>query len=158
MIRNHPHVVLYNPEIPQNTGNIGRLVAATAGRLHLIEPLGFSLDDKNVRRPGLDYWPCLDLEIHANFDDFCQTYPGQKMAFLTKFASQSYFDIPPDVDTFVFGCETSGLPQSIHAAYSDRLYSIPMFHPEVRSLNLANSVALVVYEHIRKKRLDLKEL
>lgn len=146
----HPHVCLFQPEIPQNTGNIGRLCAATGSRLHLIKPFGFSMEDKNVRRPGLDYWPFLDLEIHENFDQMLSVVKPVKMAMFSKFGKQNYDQIPDETNLFVFGRETSGFPQEWHEKYADSMYKIPMFHPGVRSLNLSNAVAVIVYDHIKK--------
>jgi tRNA (cytidine/uridine-2'-O-)-methyltransferase len=153
LLPNHPQICLFNPEIPQNTGNIGRLLAATQGRLHLVKPFGFSMDDKNVRRAGLDYWPFLDVEIHENFANFQSQFNPEKIAYLSKFATKSIYEIPTDNEVFVFGCETSGLPDFIHEQYPDNLYRIPMFHSGVRSLNLANAVSIVMYEQLRKRNL-----
>lgn len=148
----HPQICLFQPEIPQNTGNIGRLAAASSCRLHLVTPLGFSMNDKNLRRPGLDYWPFLDLEIHNNFEDLFQRVDG-RVAFFSKFAEKNYVDVPTDTDILVFGRETSGLPPDFHRLYSDKLYKIPMFHDGVRSLNLSNAVSIVVYDQLRQRRL-----
>ncbi len=152
MIKNHPQICLYRPEIPQNTGNIGRLMAGTGCRMHLITPFGFSMSDKNLRRPGLDYWPFLDLEIHDDLEKLIQSLDG-KVAFLSKFGKKSYTEIPADTELVVFGQETKGLPDWVHEKYKDDLYSIPMFHSGVRSLNLSNTVALVTYEQLRKRDL-----
>ena len=152
MIKNHPQICLYRPEIPQNTGNIGRLMAGTGCRMHLITPFGFSMSDKNLRRPGLDYWPFLDLEIHDDLEKLIRSLDG-KVAFLSKFGKKSYTEIPADTELVVFGQETKGLPDWVHEKYKDDLYSIPMFHSGVRSLNLSNTVALVTYEQLRKRDL-----
>ena len=152
MRRNHPEIVLFEPEIPQNTGNIGRLAAATACRLHLVKPFGFSLSDKNLRRPGLDYWPCLDLEVHDSFEDLLAEHGG-KIALFTKFADQCYSEVPEDTRLLVFGRETSGLPEEFHSKYASSLYKIPMYHPAVRSLNLSNAVSIVVYDQLRQRGL-----
>ena len=148
----HPEICLYRPEIPQNTGNIGRLAAATASRLHLITPFGFSMDDKNVRRPGLDYWPFLDLEIHDSFSELYQRLDG-KVAFFSKFATKSYDQVPTDTRLLVFGQETSGFPEEFHQEYQDQMYKIPMFHDGVRSLNLSNAVSIIVYDQLRQRSL-----
>ena len=148
----HPQVCLHEPEIPQNTGNIGRLCAATACRLHLVKPFGFSVDDKNLRRPGLDYWPFLDLEIHDNFDQ-CLERAGSKVAFFSKLADRDYTEVPSDTDLFVFGSETKGLPSHLREKYGDSFYKIPMFHSGVRSLNLSNSVAIVIYDQLSMRGL-----
>ena len=118
MIKNHPHICLFQPEIPQNTGNIGRLAAGTGSRLHLIQPFGFSTSDKNLRRAGLDYWPFLDLEIHDTLDELLQLFPG-KFAFLSKKAQKPFFDIPDSCELLIFGKETTGLPSELHEKYAE---------------------------------------
>ena len=148
MKKNHLHICLIQPEIPQNTGNIARLAAATQCRLHLILPLGFRTDEKQLRRPGLDYWPYLDLEIHDSFKDFCEIISPNRMAFFSAKSSASYLKVPSEIDTLVFGCETSGLPESIRETYKEQLYKIPIYHDKVRSLNLANCVALTTYRQL----------
>lgn len=149
MLKNHPQIVLFRPEIPQNTGNIGRLAAATGCRMHLIKPFGFSTTDKNLRRAGLDYWPFLDLEIHDNLDKL-MALSKSPPALITKFGKKSYTEIPKETDFIVFGQETSGLPDEVMQKYADHQYSIPMFHEGVRSLNLSNSVAIIVYKLLEK--------
>lgn len=149
MIAKHPHICLFQPEIPQNTGSIGRLAAGAGCRLHLIRPFGFSTDDRNLRRAGLDYWPFLDLEIHDDLESLLAMFPG-RVAFFSKKATKTYWDMPPTTDLFIFGRETSGLPDWVHQRYADDLYQIPMFHPGVRSQNLANSVSVIVYDRIRR--------
>lgn len=136
------------PEIPQNAGNIGRLAAATQCRLHLIKPLGFSTDNKNLRRAGLDYWPFLDLEIHDSFDDFMTLFSPDEIAFFSKKASEPYIKMPKKIKALIFGRETKGLPEEFHEKYPSSFYSIPMFHEGVRSLNLANSVSIVTYHKL----------
>ena len=153
MIRGHPHICLYQPEIPQNTGNIGRLAAATGSRLHLIKPFGFSTDDKNLRRAGLDYWPFLDIEIHETLDDLLTQFPGQ-FAFLSKKATKPFFAIPDTCQLLIFGRETTGLPDALFEKYPQDFYRIPMYHPGVRSLNLANAVSAVLYDRIGRLRSD----
>ncbi|MFK7873448.1 MAG: tRNA (cytidine(34)-2'-O)-methyltransferase [Oligoflexales bacterium] len=150
MRKGHPHICLFQPEIPQNTGNISRLCAATASRLHIIRPLGFSTEDRNLRRPGLDYWPFLDLELHSNIEELFQIIPPQRAAFLSTHGQKSYTEIPPEKDLFIFGQETAGLPKSLHDQYPDSFYTLPMHHPNVRSLNLANAVSIVTYHHLSK--------
>ncbi len=151
MKKNHLHICLHAPEIPQNTGNIGRLVAATQCRLHIVEPTGFGLTDKNLRRPGLDYWPFLDLEIHKNLAALVKN-TGEKPVFLSKKSkAKPYTQIPKDRNLLVFGNETSGLPQHIWEEYPDDFYYIPMFHEGVRSLNLANAVSVVLYHHLWRR-------
>ncbi len=152
MKHKHFNICLYQPQIPQNTGNIGRLCAATGNRLNLIAPFGFDSSDKNLRRAGLDYWPYLDVEVPSDSSHFFKRF-GQKIAFLSKFGKKSYVDIPVDVECLVFGSETSGLPEDIHCDYGEQLYQIPMHHAEVRSLNLANSVAIVTYDMMRRRNL-----
>ena len=148
MKKEHLHICLYKPEIPQNTGNIGRLAAAMQCRLHLIKPLGFSLSDKNLRRPGLDYWPYLDLEIHESFESFLSNFSLEQIAFFSKKAKTPYVKMPKEKKVLVFGQETKGLPSEFFEAYGKHFYGIPMFHPEVRSLNLANSVSIVSYHQL----------
>lgn len=148
----HLHIGLFQPEIPQNTGSIGRLAAGTACRLHLVKPFGFGTSDKNLRRPGLDYWPFLDLEIHDNLEAMLEPFDG-RVAFFTKFATRLYTEMPLDTDLLIFGRETSGLPPEVHERYADKLYRIPIFHDQVRSLNLANAVSITVYDLLRRRGL-----
>ena len=148
MKNNHLHICLFEPEIPQNAGNIGRLCAATQCRLHLIQPLGFSTDDRNLLRAGLDYWPFLDLEIHKNFEDFLSLFSLEEIAFFSKSGKTSYHKMPAQIKALVFGKETSGFPQSFHEKYGDQCYSIPIYHKGVRSLNLANSVSIATYHQL----------
>jgi tRNA (cytidine/uridine-2'-O-)-methyltransferase len=150
----HPQICLFQPEIPQNTGSIGRLAAATCSRLHLIKPFGFGTSDKNLRRPGLDYWPFLDLEIHENIESLVQSYPG-RIAFFSKFATKLYTEMPEETEVIVFGRETSGFPPEFHERFADQLYRIPMFHPHVRSLNLANACSIVLYDLLKRRGLFL---
>jgi tRNA (cytidine/uridine-2'-O-)-methyltransferase len=151
MISGHPHICLYQPEIPQNTGNIGRLAAATGSRLHLVKPFGFSTSDKNLRRAGLDYWPFLDLEIHDDLESVLKLFPG-RFAFFSKKAARPFTAMPDDVELLIFGRETTGLPESLLLEFPENSYNIPMYHPGVRSLNLANAVSVIVYHRILKKR------
>ncbi len=152
MRHNHPQICLYQPEIPQNTGNIARLAAATGCRLNLVEPFGFSTQDKNLRRPGLDYWPYLDLEIHSHFESLVELY-GSRLAFFSKKASKVYTKVPNDTELLVFGRETSGLPDQLFQQFPENFYNIPMFHSGVRSLNLANAVSIVVYDQLSRRGL-----
>lgn len=143
------NVVLVNPEIPQNTGNIARTCAATGSRLHLIKPLGFSLEDKYLKRAGLDYWNMLEYRVYEDFDELRQAYPGAAMHFLSTKAPGSYTEVAYHKDDFlVFGCETKGLPESLLRRVYARCVRIPMM-PGARSLNLSNSVAIVLYEALR---------
>ena len=144
----HPQICLYQPEIPQNTGAIGRLAAAATTRLHLVEPLGFTITDKAVRRAGLDYWPFLDMRIHPDFDAFLQSFGAEppSIAFLSTKTQRPYTEIPTSTQVILFGRETSGLPPEFHSKYADHFYTVPMYTPHVRSLNLANSVAIVLHD------------
>ena len=143
------HIVLYEPEIPQNTGNIARTCAATGSVLHLIKPLGFSLEDKYLKRAGLDYWRMMRYEVHENFEELLEKYPGARMHFLSTKAPRSYTEAAYSPDDFlVFGRETRGLPESLLSRVYDRCLRIPMV-PGARSLNLSNSVAIVLYEALR---------
>jgi len=144
------NVVLYEPEIPQNTGNIGRLCVAASCRLHLAGKLGFSLTEKALRRAGLDYWPHLDLSIHETFDEISLVVPRENMYFFSRRGTGFLYDIRFKTgDYLVFGCETGGLPDEVIRAFSDRVFRIPMTG-DTRSLNLANAVAVAVYEGMRQ--------
>lgn len=145
------HIVLYQPEIPQNTGNIARTCAATGCMLHLIQPLGFSLEDKYLKRAGLDYWRMMEYRVYENFEALMARYPGAKLHFLSTKAPRGYTDVSYGTEDFlVFGCETRGLPESLLSRVYDRCVRIPMI-PGARSLNLSNSVAIVVYEALRQQ-------
>ena len=145
------NVVLVNPEIPQNTGNIARTCAATGTMLHLIKPLGFSLEDRYLRRAGLDYWRMMRFHIYECYEDLLKENPKANLYFLTTKASRPYTEAVYGPDDFlVFGCETKGLPERLlHDSY-DRCFRIPMVEG-ARSLNLSNSVAVVLYEGLRKQ-------
>ncbi len=139
------HIVLHEPEIPNNTGNIGRTCVATHCRLHLIHPLGFSLDAKARRRAGLDYWPRLDLEEHASWDAYLHAYPAARRWLCTTRSERTVYEAPIRAgDHLIFGKETRGLPDAILQAHRDRAVTLPMA-PGERSLNLATAVAAVVY-------------
>ncbi|TFD91882.1 tRNA (uridine(34)/cytosine(34)/5-carboxymethylaminomethyluridine(34)-2'-O)-methyltransferase TrmL [Jeotgalibacillus sp. R-1-5s-1] len=148
------HVVLFQPEIPANTGNIARTCAATGTALHLIRPLGFSTDDKMLKRAGLDYWEHVDLHYHDSLDDFYKSSEGGEYFYLTKYGTQphSTFDYSnTDKDFyFIFGRETSGLPDDVIENNKDRALRIPM-NGHVRSLNLSNTAAILVYEALRQQ-------
>ncbi len=145
------HIVLVNPEIPQNTGNIARTCAATGCTLHLIEPLGFSLEDKYLKRAGLDYWHMMAYHVYKHFDDLLIAYPDAQMHFLSTKAPRSYTEVQYGADDFlVFGCETRGLPESLLTKAYDRCVRIPMVEG-ARSLNLSNAVAIVTYEALRQQ-------
>jgi tRNA (cytidine/uridine-2'-O-)-methyltransferase len=144
------NIVLVEPEIHTNTGNIGRLSLASGSRLHLVKPLGFELTDARLKRAGLDYWKYVDLEIHENASAFFEKYSTKPMALFSSRADQSYLSIDFKDEMFlIFGKESSGLSTEIVNAYSDHLYKIPIYSPHIRSLNLANSVSIVVYEALR---------
>lgn len=145
------HIVLVNPEIPQNTGNIARTCAATGAKLHLIEPLGFELSDKYLKRAGLDYWNLMTYEVHSSWAAFCEKYPNAHMHYATTKAPRDYCAAAfQDEDFLVFGRETKGLDESLLAAHYERCIRIPM-RPDARSLNLSNSVAIVLYEALRQQ-------
>lgn len=144
------NVVLHEPEIPANTGNIGRTCVATGTRLHLIKPLGFSLDEKNLRRAGLDYWPHLDVTVYESFEDFLEKNPGAKLYMASTKGHRMYTEAAYEPDCYLmFGKESAGIPEEILLDYEDTTVRIPM-NPEIRSLNLSNSVAIMVYEALRQ--------
>jgi tRNA (cytidine/uridine-2'-O-)-methyltransferase len=148
------HVVLVQPEIPPNTGNIARLCAATRSRLHLIEPLGFSLEDRYLKRAGLDYWPHVDLRVHHSWQAFVEQERPASRSFFSARAQTSYLSAPlaaHDPLYLVFGGETKGLSADILAGNSSTTFRIPIAQGHVRSLNLANAVAVVVYEALRQR-------
>ena len=150
------HVVLVHPEIHWNTGNAGRTCLAVGATLHLVEPLGFSLDERQVKRAGLDYWEHVDLRVWPGWDAFERQLAtlGEPYFFSTK-AQRSLWDVPlgmhPDV-VLVFGRETGGLPAELHERYRDRFVGMPIHSPRVRSLNLSTSVGIAVYEVLRQRR------
>jgi tRNA (cytidine/uridine-2'-O-)-methyltransferase len=144
-------VVLYQPEIPQNTGNIARTCAATRTPLHLIEPLGFRLSDRYLKRAGLDYWPRVFLKVHANFEELRRALGPVRMVYLSAHALRPYYAFPflPG-DCLVFGSETTGLPREMLASEPERILKIPIDRSRVRSLNLATSVGIVLFEAVRQ--------
>ena len=145
------HIVLMQPEIPQNTGNIARTCAATGAMLHLIEPLGFELSDKYLKRAGLDYWHLMQYEVLPDWETFLKKYPDAVLHFATTKAPRSYAEARyADGDFLVFGRETRGIDEEILAARYHRCVRIPM-RADARSLNLANSVAIVLYEALRQQ-------
>lgn len=149
------HVVLVHPEIHWNTGNAGRTCLATGATLHLVEPLGFSLDERQVKRAGLDYWEHVDLRVWAGWDAFERELPalGEPYFFSTK-ATRLFWDAPlgaPDDVVLIFGRETGGLPDELHDRYRERFVTMPILSPLVRSLNLSTSVAIAVYEVLRQR-------
>ncbi|WP_272418238.1 tRNA (cytidine(34)-2'-O)-methyltransferase [Polyangium jinanense] len=144
------HVVLVDPEIPQNTGSIARLTAATKSKLHLVGKLGFRIDEHSVRRAGVDYWHLVELEQHADFDQFRASLPNARLCLFSAVATKSYLDAgyrPGDV--LVFGKESKGLDDALLERFPDDVYGIPTLGP-VRSLNLANAVGIVLYEALRQ--------
>ena len=144
------NIVLVEPEIPQNTGNIARTCAATGARLHLVKPLGFAIDDKSLKRAGLDYWHLLDVTVYENLDEFFERNKGGNMWYLTTKGAKRYDQAPlKDGDFFLFGKETKGLHEELLHDNYDKAIRIPMI-ADARSLNLSNSVAIVVYEAIRQ--------
>ncbi len=146
------HVVLYRPLIPQNTGNIARTCSISGSKLHLIEELGFTLDEKKLKRAGLDYWHLLDIEIHKSFDDFIEKYGDKNLYLVTKFAENNYTDVNYTDEAFLmFGQETKGIPDEIKNKYIDKQIKIPMIdNPAARSINLSTSVGIVLYEVLRQ--------
>lgn len=146
------NIVLFEPEIPPNTGNIARTCAATGTSLHLIKPLGFSIDDKHLKRAGLDYWDLVDLHVYENIYELFHTYKDAKFFFATTKAQKFYTDVKYDEECFiVFGKETAGLPKEILMKNMDTCIKIPMVENErARSLNLANSVNIILYEALRQ--------
>jgi tRNA (cytidine/uridine-2'-O-)-methyltransferase len=145
------HVVLVAPEIPPNTGTTARLCAATETRLHLVGPLGFSLADRHLRRAGLDYWPQVDVEIHTDWASFRRQHPRARLYLFSARAERAYTSVAyRSGDFLVFGGETRGLAPELLARHANRTYAIPMAGQSVRSLNLANAVAIVLYEALRQ--------
>ena len=145
------NIVLLEPEMPANTGNIGRTCVATGSKLHLIEPLGFKINDKTVRRAGLDYWEHLDVEIYDDFDDFLRKNPGAKIFMATTKAKKTYTEVEYGPDDYImFGKESAGIPEEILVENEETAIRIPMNY-EIRSLNLSNSVAIVLYEALRQQ-------
>ncbi len=145
------HVVLFEPEIPPNTGSIARLCAATLTPLHLIEPLGFKIDDKHLKRAGLDYWEFVELRVHPSWEKFLSQKDAGRLLFFSKRATRSYTQATyQENDYFVFGPETRGLPQEFLNRHPEHSYCIPMMGSGVRSLNLSNAVSIVLYEALRQ--------
>ena len=144
------NVVLYQPEIPANTGNIGRLCVGSNSRLHLIKPFRFLINDKTLKRAGLDYWQDLDYVVHDELESILNTVQVEKLYFCTTKSTNSYLDYSYHRgDYFIFGPESRGLPESLLSQYPDRCITIPMSE-KIRSINLSNSVAVILYEAIRQ--------
>lgn len=152
------NIVLFEPEMPMNTGNIGRTCVATNTRLHLIEPLGFKLNEKAVKRAGLDYWDKLDVTVYSDFQDFLDRNPGAKIYMATTKAPKTYTEVEYEPDCYImFGKESAGIPEEILMEHKDNCVRIPMIN-EIRSLNLSNSVAIVLYEALRQNHFDHMQL
>jgi len=147
------NIVLVEPEIPPNTGNIARSCAATGAKLHLVKPLGFSIDDKTVKRAGLDYWPYVDLEVHESLEDFLKKYKDMPMYLATTKGIRCYSDVSYEENAMIlFGKETAGLPRTLIEEYKDRTIRIPMSKDtRLRSLNLSNSAGIVLFEALRQQ-------
>ena len=146
------NIVLFEPEIPNNTGNIGRLALASGSNLHLVKPFGFEIDDTRLKRAGLDYWQHLNVIIYDNIDHFFKENKNGYFAFLSSHGNKNYWDITFKENTFlIFGKESVGLPKYIKETFSDDLYKIPIYNKNVRSLNLANAVGIVIYEGLKQQ-------
>ena len=151
------NIVLIEPEIPMNTGNIGRLSLASGCNLHLVKPFGFELDDKRLKRAGLDYWKHISLETYESSKEFFETHKDKKMVFFSSHGKKDYWNVDYTDELFlVFGKESVGLSPKITEEHRDQLYKIPIFSSHVRSLNLANAVSVVVYEGVRQLNTKLK--
>jgi len=144
------NIVLIEPEIPNNTGNIGRLALASGSSLHLVKPFGFEISDARLKRAGLDYWQHLSVTYYDNINDFFKVNSSKTMAFLSSHGSKNHWDIPFEEGMFlIFGKESVGLPKNVTELYNNKLYKIPLYSDHVRSLNLANAVSIVVYEGLK---------
>ena len=145
------NIVLFEPEIPQNTGNIARTCVLTNCKLHLIKPLGFSLDEKHLRRAGLDYWPFLDYEVYESYEELREKYKDAHFYFSTTKGKNYYDDVKfKEGDFVIFGKESAGLPDEVRNSDPDSCIRVPMINTTTRSLNLSNTVAIVVYEALRQ--------
>ena len=152
------NIVLFQPEIPANTGNIGRTCVATGTKLHLIEPLGFLLNDKTIKRAGMDYWEHLDVTRYMNFAEFLEKNPNAKIFMATTKAKHVYTDVEYDEDCYImFGKESAGIPEEILVENEENCIRIPMLE-QIRSLNLSNSVAVVLYEALRQNHFSNMQL
>lgn len=148
------NIVLLEPEIPANTGNIGRTCVATGTKLHLIEPMGFRLNEKQIKRAGMDYWNSLNLAVYDNFEDFLEKNNNPKIYMATTKAAKSYTQIDYEPDSYImFGKESAGIPEELLLSNKDNCIRIPMVG-DVRSLNLGNSVAIVLYEALRQNNFE----
>ena len=145
------NIVLIEPEIPNNTGNIGRLALASGSKLHLVKPFGFEIDDKRLKRAGLDYWQHLEVIYYDNIDAFFAQNKSAKMVFLSSHGTNNHWDIAFEEDMFlVVGKESLGLPKPLIKRHKTQLFKIPLYSDSIRSLNLANAVGIVVYEGLRQ--------
>ena len=152
------NIVLFEPEIPANTGNIGRTCVATGTRLHLIEPLGFRLNEKSIKRAGMDYWEHLDVTRYINFEDFLEKNPGAKIYMATTKGQHVYTEVNFEPDCYImFGKESAGIPEEILVKNPENCIRSPMLS-EIRSLNLSNSVAVVLYEALRQNHFEHMKL
>ena len=147
------NIVLIEPEIPNNTGNIGRLALASGSNLHLVKPFGFEITDKRLKRAGLDYWQHLNVYYYENLDGFFSKNKNAKMVFLSSHGTKDHWDISFEDNMYlVFGKESVGLPKAIIEEQADNLFKIPIYSDQVRSLNLANAVSIITYEALRNIR------
>ncbi|MAD58710.1 MAG: tRNA (uridine(34)/cytosine(34)/5-carboxymethylaminomethyluridine(34)-2'-O)-methyltransferase TrmL [Flammeovirgaceae bacterium] len=147
------NIVLVEPEIPNNTGNIGRLSLAAGANLHLVKPFGFELNDSRVKRAGLDYWKHISLTIYESIDDFYLKNQNKKMVYFSSHASKEYWNVTYQDDLFlIFGKESKGLPKELIKLNSEKTYKIPLFSEHIRSINLANAVSIVVYEGVKSMK------
>jgi tRNA (cytidine/uridine-2'-O-)-methyltransferase len=145
------NIVLIEPEIPNNTGNIGRLALASGSNLHLVKPFGFKIDDTRLKRAGLDYWQHINLFVYENIEDFFSKNKNATMVFFSSHGTKNHWSIDFKDNMFlVFGKESVGLPKSITEKHKDKLYKIPLYSKHVRSLNLANAVSIVIYEGLKQ--------
>ena len=144
------NIVLIEPEIPNNTGNIGRLSLATGSNLHLVKPFGFEIDDTRLKRAGLDYWKHINLFIYDSIEDFYEKNSSAKMVYFSSHGEHSHWEIEYEDELYlVFGKESKGLPDSITSKNKEQLYKIPLYSEHIRSLNLANAVSIAVYEGMK---------
>lgn len=145
------NIVLIEPEIPNNTGNIGRLALASGANLHLVKPFGFEINDTRLKRAGLDYWQHLSVSYYDSIEDFFKRNQNKNMVFFSSHGTKNHWEIPFEDNMFlIFGKESVGLPQSVIKAHSNKIFKIPLYSNHVRSLNLANAVSIAVYEGLRQ--------
>ena len=144
------NIVLFEPEIPNNTGNIGRLSLATGAHLHLVKPFGFEISDARLKRAGLDYWKHISLFVYESIEDFYAKNHGKEMVYFSSHGAEDHWSIDYKDDLFlIFGSESKGLPAHVVEGNINQVYKIPMYNPHVRSLNVANAVSVVIYEGLR---------